>query len=440
MNYRQFHSCFQNAARRLRITGIFLILFFVTVPNEASANSGKRGFMVSSPNQLETIPSVYLDCQRCDYNHIREVITFIDYVRDQEQADIHLFITSERTGSGGMEYELSYIGRRNFSDMTFSFTHQVGRNMTRSEIRDSLNEVIQMGLAPFMMRTPIADRFRMHYEETEDDHLLSNDVHDPWNNWVFEIYAGRMQLELESNQREFYSRWGFFADRVTPEWKLRFRPFFNYSFTEIDQGDETVSSQRHRHGIDSYAIKSLTDHWSTGFFADYITREDRNLNHRLRLSPGIEYSIFPYSEATRRSIIFRYNLGYSYTDYYDMTIFEKDQEHLMSQRLVARTRYQQPWGAIHAGIIGSHYFHDYTLRRLDTYTRLSIRLTEGLDLSFQTDFDIIQDQLSLRAGDLDLEDILLAQQELATDFSFRAMVAISYTFGSDFSNVVNTRF
>ncbi len=447
--YRYIHDCQRYAAHHNLITSrvisvlIIILLLIATAPAVIFASAPTELSTLSSRNYAtEARPTLYLDCQRCDYNHIREEITFVNYVRDQEQSDIHLFITAQSTGDGGTEYELSFIGRNGFAEMNYTFAHTTGRDMTWSEIRDSLNDAIRMGLAPFMMRTPLGDRFALSYDEFDDDEWEQlNDTHDPWNNWVFQVYAGRMQLRMESNRRDFSSRWGFFADRVTHDWKLRFRPYFNYDFEELDQSDgETVSSHRHRHGIDSYVIKSLTDHWSAGFFADYQTRFDRNLKHDLQISPGIEYSLFPYQQATRRAIIFRYNLGYNHRDYYDMTIYEKENENLVRQRLLARARYQQPWGSIFAGITGSHYFHDTTLRRLQTFTRFSLRLAEGLNLSLQTDYDIIQDQLALRAGDLDLEDILLARQELATDYSFRVMVAISYSFGSDFANIVNTRF
>ena len=53
---------------------------------------------------------------------------------------------------------------------------------------------------------------------------------------------------------------------------------------------------------------------------------------------------------------------------------------------------------------------------------------------------MIQDQLSLRAGETTLEDVLLQQRELATDFTLSGSIAISYTFGSELANIVNTRF
>ena len=36
---------------------------------------------------------VFLDCDECDDEHIRTQITWVNYVRDQEQADVHVFVT-----------------------------------------------------------------------------------------------------------------------------------------------------------------------------------------------------------------------------------------------------------------------------------------------------------------------------------------------------------
>jgi hypothetical protein len=46
----------------------------------------------------------------------------------------------------------------------------------------------------------------------------------------------------------------------------------------------------------------------------------------------------------------------------------------------------------------------------------------------------------LPKGEASLEEVLLRQRELATDYSFSGSVAITYTFGSKFANIVNTRF
>ncbi|MDZ7694849.1 MAG: hypothetical protein U5K69_27650 [Balneolaceae bacterium] len=343
-----------------------------------------------------------------------------------------MFITDEGTGDGGREYEITFIGREKFSSMEYTVTRTIGRNATVDETRESLNRVLEMGLSPYAMQTYDTSQFTLMFEPSEQELDAAGEVQDPWNYWVFEIYAGSLQLDLESNQQEFDSRWGFYADRVTEEWKFRLRPYFNYEYVEISQEeeDDPVVSRLHRHGFDSYAIKSLGEHWSAGLFGDYITRTDRNLRHRFRLTPGVEYNIFPYQQATRRSITFTYQLGYSYNDYYEETIFNKTREDLLNQELSVSVQILQPWGEIQGGVMGSHYFHDFTNRRAEFFGSISIRLTEGLSLNFSSQFEMIQDQLSLPRGDTSLEDVLLRQRELATDFSLSGSISLSYTFGS----------
>jgi len=386
-------------------------------------------------------PRVFIDCNRCDYDHIRREIPFVNYVREPSQADIHLFITDRETGDGGRRYELSFIGRREYTDINFEVEQTVERNATESERREEINNVIRMGLFPYMLRSKGSAGFTLSYNMADDDPSTDTAVDDPWRYWVFEIYAGSLSLDMESSQTEFDSRWGFYANKVTEEWKIQFRPYFNYSYDEIERSNgETIESRRHRHGIESYAIRSINSHWSTGLFANYRTRNDQNLRHQVEILPGIEYSLLPYDIATRKEIKFSYRIGYSYQDYYDKTIFNKSEEHLLNQQLTATVGIEQPWGSISSGLVGSHYFHDFEKRRAEFFGRISVRLYEGLSVSAGASFEMIQDQLSLRIGNASLEDVLLRQQEISTDFEFSGFIALSYTFGSDFANIVNTRF
>jgi|AntRauTorcE11897_2_1112592.scaffolds.fasta_scaffold04636_2 hypothetical protein len=386
-------------------------------------------------------PRVYVDCNRCDYDHIRREIPFVDYVREPAQADIHLFITDQETGDGGREYEFSFIGRREFSSMDFEFEQTVGRNATQSETREEINNVIRMGLFPYMLRSTGSAGFSLSYEIGDEALSAGSTVEDPWRYWVFEIYAGSLSLELESSQTEFDSRWGFYANKVTEEWKIQFRPYFNYSYDEIERsGEDPIDSRRHRHGIESYAIRSINNHWSAGLFADYLTRNDQNIRHQIQLHPGIEYSLLPYDVATRKAITFSYRIGYSYLDYYDETIFNKFEEQLFNHQLAASVGIEQPWGSISSGLVGSHYFHDFEKSRAEFFGNISIRVFEGLSVNAGLSLEMIRDQLSLRLGNASLEDVLLRQQEVSTDFEFSGFIALSYTFGSDFANIVNTRF
>jgi hypothetical protein len=404
-------------------------------------NTEKDSVVITTPENLSRAPYIYLDCRRCDFDLIRTDMTFVNYVRDPELADIHVFVTEEETSGGGTEFQFSFIGKNVFEGTSHKMTHLVGRDATMDQRRNALKKYVKMGITSFILKTPLGTQFNIEYVGSNEERVLQ-EVTDPWNNWVFEAYVGRVRLDLESNQSELNSRWGIFADRVTEKWKLRIRPYFNYGRVKIQasENEEPVRSEQRRHGLDSYAIKSLNQHWSAGVFGTYLTNNSRNIKHEINFSPGIEYSLFPYQEATRKSITFSYLLGYSYLNYFEETIYKKSQENLFNQQIKAVVNIQQPWGTIETGLEGSHYLHDFARRRIEFYGQTSVRLFEGFSLTFQAEYDVIQDQLSLPKGEASLEEVLLKQRELATDFSFSSSIAITYTFGSQFANIVNTRF
>ncbi len=387
------------------------------------------------------VPSAYLDCSPCDYDYIRIELPFVNYVRDQEMADIHVFVTHIRLAGGGREYQFSFIGRQDFSGTEYTLTCYVDPDATAAEEREVITDVLKRGLASFMLQTPLGKSFAISYEGNgEDDRSDNND--DPWNYWIFQAYLGSIELEMETNQRIFDSRWGVFADRVTEDWKFRVRPYFNFDWISIltSENEEPVTSIQRRHGLDSYAIMSLNDHWSTGIFATYYTFNSQNIRHRIQFMPGIEYSLLPYRMATRKAITFTYRIGYGYYDYFDETIFGETGETLYHHELKGAVNIQQPWGRIETGISGSHFLHDYTKRRIEFYGLASVRLFEGFSLVLAAEYDVINDQLYLPKGEASLEEVLLKQRELATDFSFSTSIAITYTFGSKYTNIVNTRF
>jgi hypothetical protein len=72
-------------------------------------------------------PSFYIDCRRCDFDFIRTELNFVNYVRDPELADVHVFVTDEQTGGGGREYQFSFIGRRRFEGTSYTLRHHIGQ-------------------------------------------------------------------------------------------------------------------------------------------------------------------------------------------------------------------------------------------------------------------------------------------------------------------------
>src|SRR5258705_6267984 len=45
---------------------------------------------------------VFLDCNFCDFDFMRTEISFVDYVRDRQDAQIHILVTDQATGGGGV--------------------------------------------------------------------------------------------------------------------------------------------------------------------------------------------------------------------------------------------------------------------------------------------------------------------------------------------------
>lgn len=114
-------------------------------------------------------PSVFLDCAFCDFNYIRNEITFVNYVRDPEQADIHVFITQTPTVRGGVEYTFSFIGLRSFSSIRFDLVHMTNRSDTEQEILDALIGLSKAGLTPFLSQTPLVSSLTIGVDVVEGE-------------------------------------------------------------------------------------------------------------------------------------------------------------------------------------------------------------------------------------------------------------------------------
>ncbi len=184
----------------------------------------------------------------------------------------------------------------------------------------------------------------------------------------------------------------------------------------------------------------MSSHWSVGGWASLFSSDYSNTALQGRLAPAIEYSVFPYSEDTRRAIRLLYTLGVSAIDYQKETIYFKTSETLFDHELEIDVEYQQPWGSLNIGLEGSQYLHDVSRYRLELGGGIEVRIARGLSLDVYGNVERIQDQLNLQRGDATSEDVFLRRRELETGFRYRGSVGISYTFGSIYNTVVNPRF
>jgi hypothetical protein len=391
-----------------------------------------------APVTRDEAPNVFLDCRRCDFAHIRREIPFVNYVRDAGDAHVHVLVSDEQTGGGGRRYTLAFLGRQEFAGVENSLSYATLPTHTAAEEREGLTEILSLGLVPYVARTPFASYLRVVFTEPEEGQPII--MHDPWRNWTFEPYGGG-NFNLETAQAVANGRYGIYANRVTEEWKIRLRPYFNHNLRIIRREDrEDLRVDLRRHGFDSYVIRSVGPHMGIGLFGDYTTSSIDNLRHHITVTPAIEYNLYPYAEASRRQLTFTYRAGYEFADYVEETIYQKTEENLLNHSLNASAQFLQPWGSISSGLTGFTYLHDFSHHRISFNGNLAFRLGRGVSLNVGGTYQRINDQLSLPRGDASLEDILLDRRRLATSYRGTGHVSLSYTFGSIYTNVVNPRF
>lgn len=398
------------------------------------------GVGVTDAQELPAGPdriAVFLDCNFCDESFIRQELNYVDYVRDREVAHVHVLVTRQSTGSGGEANTFRVIGRPPFEAMEYSTVFTSGVGATDDEKREGLLRTLQAALVPYLLQTPLGSQLSVRLEGPSDAGQVAPED-DRWRNWTFEVYADG-NANFESQQESFTTRYGFYASRVTEDWKIQLRPFFNYSYDRFERDDRTITSTSRRDGVTSYVVGSISSHWSAGAFADLFTSTFDNVDRRIRLMPAIEYSVFPYREATRRQLTVAYRAGASHIIYRDTTIYNEIRQLLPEHSLTADYEVTQPWGRVDVGVDASQYLHDLERYRVLTGARLEVRVTRGLSVEVGGDMAFIHNQLNLPKGDADLEEVLLRRRQLETNYRAGVNFGLRYRFGSIYNNVVNPR-
>ncbi|MEZ4776769.1 MAG: hypothetical protein R3D00_26575 [Bacteroidia bacterium] len=381
---------------------------------------------------------VYLNCATCDHSFIKSEITYVDYVRDQGLADVQIFITRMTTGSGGSNYEMNFTGYNQFGDIKHQIRYEVLPTATSDQIRTGMVKRIEAGLLLFLANTPLADEIKISVPVNNRATKEEKPQEDAWDHWVFSVY-GSGNLRKETSKSSSNGELGFRADRVTELWRVRTNGEINHLKNRFFIDNEEVISVRDNNYFNGSLVRSISNHWSAGFFTDFSHNSYQNLTFMMRTMPAIEYSIFPYTEVNRKELTAVYQMGYVFNDYIEQTIYEKDHEHLLRQTMALTARFNQTWGNIFSRLEASNYMHDFSKRSLQMDSYVTVRVFKGLSARVSTNFDLIQDQINLPRRDATLEEILLQQRQLATNFDVGFGVGLSYTFGSMYNNIINTR-
>ncbi len=388
---------------------------------------------------------VFLDCHApyCDFDHFRREITFVNWMRDRRDADVHVLITFQSTGGGGFAYTLAFIGLREYEGKQDTLFYVSDADDTEAEVRDGLTQTLTLGLVSYAAKTPVAQQIEIRYEAAAVALVTTDTVHDPWNYWVFRLGVGG-GAALESQQREWAGNASFRANRTTESLKLTLRSHWRGSREEFDftdsttvndsiiVNDSTIVGVRTFWSVDLLSVWSLSDHWSAGAMAEIEHSSTRNTELGIAVGPSLEYNIYPWRESTRRQLTFLYTIGVGAFDWQEETIFGRTSEVHPLHLLEIGTEIQQPWGSVDAELEAFQYLHDLELHSVELGGGLNIRIFRGLEFGLHGSVARVKDQIYLPVEEA-------TQQQRGTEFFFFLDLNLSYRFGSKFNNVVNPR-
>jgi hypothetical protein len=383
---------------------------------------------------------IFLDCNDCDMNYTRQEIPYINYVRDVREAEVFILVTQQDAGGGGEQFTFTFQGQGKFKGINDTLTYTSSADQTGTIIREKRTNMLKMGLMRYVAKTPLFDEIEINHNED----LESQEVIDRWNYWVFEI-STEPQYQSEEANKQLELRNSINISKVTPDIKLEIEMdhfFDREKFIENVNTDSANTSTYTTSAlmVNSLFAKSLSEHWSAGLRWDLGSSTRENFSFRTDFLPSIEYDIYPYSEATHRQLRILYGVGLQINNYIDSTVYNKVKETLYLHRLNIAFQLQKKWGSINLLLIGSNYFHDFSKNRIELNASVRIRIFKGLSLDINGGVAHINDQLSLRKGDISEAERLLQLRELATKYRLEGGIELTYTFGSIYNNIVNPRF
>jgi len=368
-------------------------------------------------------------------SYIKKEIPYINYVRDRKVADVYIISTQESTGSGGSVTTFFIVGQQKYEGMKDTLKCNISPDETYDMQRAKEVKTLKIGLMRYVAKTPLAQFMNISFSQPLSETVSS----DKWNSWVYSA-----SLNAYTSGQSTYSYGYLFgtlsANRVTAKSKFNSTLGMDLEKDRTTYLDTTYTSTiKDQYGYLSY-VKSITGHWSAGASAYIQTSSYSNYDLSIRISPGIEYDFFPYSESTRRILTLLYQAGVEINNYTDETLRFKTKETVGYHSLSGTLSLIQKWGSVSGTLTWSNYLFDWSYYKLRLNTSANIRIFKGLSFNIYGSVASVHNQISLPRGEASLEDVLLRRKMQATEYQFSTSFGLTYTFGSIYNNVVNPRF
>jgi hypothetical protein len=384
---------------------------------------------------------IFLDCQYgCDERYFRQEMGFVNFMQDRQRAEVFLQLVRQRTGTGGREFTMLIQGLERFKGVQDTVVFFTGPDATDNERRDAILEQIRKAVLPFILQTSVADKISYTVINDTDEPELNTAVRDPWNYWTFQFRINSF-LRGESQSNFINLNNSISANRTTEESKFNFFARYNFERSEFQLEEEETSVFINKNFFTRFLyVYSLSDHWSVGGTAGAFSSTFSNVDFGYGIDPTVEYNVFPYNESARHQFTVRYNVGPSYRNYQELTVFDKLEEWYWEQELEINYSQIKDWGTLQIELEYQNYLQDFSQLRIGLNPQLEWNITKGLNLDLYTSISYISNLRNIQKSDIDPNEILVQNRQLDTSFEYFGSIGLSYRFGSAYNNIVNTRF
>jgi hypothetical protein len=382
---------------------------------------------------------VFLDCENCFGDYIREEIDLVEYLRDPAEADVQIIVTPSETASGGLERAVGLIGLGRLRGIDFTTRAITESGDSEDTQRQRLATAITIGLLNYISSEGVKGGLEVEVQHTPQVGQTGPAV-DRWNFWVMSI-QGQVSMNGEESSREFSVSGDLGADRITDEWKITMGLEVEYEREDFDlDEDEPLRAIRNERDFDALVAKSLNDHWSLGGRTSMESSTFENIAFRTFLGPAIEYNFFPYSQYTRRQLRVGYAVGPYIANYREPTLFFTTSDRMAQQQASVTLDQREPWGTLQAEIEYQTFIPQPSRYNIQLEGDINIRLARGLSLSIEGSTSRLRDQLSIPLEEATDEEVLLRLRRLQSGYEYNLQIGLTYTFGSIFNTIVNPRF
>jgi hypothetical protein len=416
-------------------TGALLLCFTVAGSHAQTTGSPAKDTVQNSALRA------YLDCQEmgCDRDFFVTEMKWVNWMRERQDAEFHVLVTSESTGSDGLRYTVVAIGQKQYAGRADTLSYTANPNDADDTRRRGLLRVMSQLLLPYAAKTPLGAQLSVNFA-APDGRTTATAAKDRWNFWTYSI-SGNGFANGEKRQSSLSLSNNIDANRTTEAWKIHAGLFYSYDQSSYTLSDETkFTTLQRNYGASTLAVKSVTPHWSVGgrvngSYSDYF-----NTDLNATAAGALEWDYYPYEQFARRKITVLYSLGVQQYRYHETTIYGKQQESRPLHTFDIGVSARQTWGSVNLSLNGSQFLNGLKYYNAGLSGGVDVRIGRGLSFNLGGSVSRVRDQIYLPRGEATDAEVIARQQALSTNYRYFGFVGLRYQFGSIFNSLVNPRF